>query len=149
MNLKKIFYFIIVIVFILCLFFLFKKNTVNNGIQYVKIAGQTVKVDLALTPEAQAQGLSGRINLNEDAGMLFIFNKPSRYSFWMKDMNFPIDMIWLDENFQVVYIKKDAEPGSYPTTFTPSSDAKYVLEVQANFSEKNNLREGDSARFLP
>jgi uncharacterized membrane protein (UPF0127 family) len=149
MNYKKIFYFTIVVVFILCLFFILKKNVPARGIQYIKIAGQTIKVDLALTPATQAQGLSGRINLPEGNGMLFIFSKPDRYSFWMKDMNFPIDMIWLDQNRQVVYIEKDAQPTSYPATFTPNTDAEYVLEVPAGFAEKNNLEEGDHTEFLP
>lgn len=141
--------------FLLVLIFLFasrqgvlKNNFQTNNIQYVKIAGQTIKVNLALTPVAQEQGLSGRKNLAEDAGMLFIFDKPAKYSFWMKNMNFPIDIIWLSKDLRVVYLKKNALPESYPETFTPGADAEYVLEVVAGFSEKNNLKEGDSAEFL-
>lgn len=148
-NLKKIFYLVIVIVFVVYFFLLFKKNIQTNNIQYVKIAGQVLKVDLALTPRAQEQGLSGRSGLKENEGMLFVFDTPGQYSFWMKDMNFPIDMIWFDKNLRVVYIKKNAEPDSYPDTFAPATDAKYVLEVSSGFSEKNNLKEGDSAQFLP
>jgi hypothetical protein len=146
---KKIFYFCIVLVFILGVFLLLGRNISTNNIRYVKIAGQTIKVDLALTPETQAQGLSGRKTLKEDEGMLFIFAQPGRYSFWMKDMNFPIDIIWLNENLQVVFIEKNLLPASYPQTFTPLGTSKYVLEVQAGFAEKNNLEDGDSAQFLP
>ena len=148
-NFKKIFYLVIVIFFIACFLFLPKKNIQTDAIQYIKIAGQTVKVDLALTPGAQEQGLSERTSLEENKGMLFVFSKPARYSFWMKDMNFPLDMIWINENLQVIYIAKDADPSSYPGTFSPSSDAKYVLEVNADFLEKNNLKEGDTVQFLP
>ena len=150
MNLKKIFYFILVIVFVFGLiFFASKKTSPANNVQSVKIAGQIMKVDLALTPEIQAKGLSGRATLPEDQGMLFIFENPGRYPFWMKDMNFPIDMIWLDENLNVVYIKKNALPESYPECFGTDKNAKYVLEVISGFSEKNNLKEGDQAKFLP
>jgi hypothetical protein len=126
-----------------------KQNYQTSDIQYVKIAGQTLKVDLATTPQAQAQGLSGRKNLASDAGMLFIFPTPDKYYFWMKDMNFSIDMIWLNENLQVIYIEKNADPASYPDTFGPNQNSKYVLEVSSGFSDKNNLKVGDFAGFLP
>ena len=79
--------------------------------------------------------------------MLFIFEKPGKYYFWMKDMNFPIDMIWIGEDMRVIYIKKNAQPESFPKTYGPDIDSKYVLEVVAGFSEKNNLKEGDRAEF--
>ena len=86
--------------------------------------------------------------MKKDEGMLFVFNHTGKYPFWMKDMNFPIDIIWIGEDLRVVYIKKDAKPESYPETFTPNQDAKYVLEVFSSFSEKNNLKEGDRVKFL-
>ena len=126
------------------------KNIVPENTQYVSIAGQKIKVELALTPKEHSQGLSGKTSLKENEGMLFIFEKLGQYSFWMKDMNFPIDMIWIGENKEIIYIKKDARPESYPETFGPSSDdnkAKYVLEVSAGFSDKNNLKIGDIIGF--
>ena len=51
-----------------------------------------IKVELAITPEARAQGLSGRPSLSENEGVLFVFDKPDKYSFWMKNMNFPLDI---------------------------------------------------------
>lgn len=131
------------------------ENFYVNKIQYIKIAGKILKVELALTPEAQEKGLSRRKELREDEGMLFVFNHTDKYPFWMKDMNFAIDIIWLGEDLRVVYIKKNAQPESYlPAgkagleTFFPNQDAKYVLEVLAQFSEKNNLKEGDKIEFL-
>jgi hypothetical protein len=118
-----------------------------ENIKYVKIAGQDIKVDLALTSAEQEQGLSGRLNLNDNEGMLFIFPRSGNYPFWMKDMNFPIDMIWIGENLQVVYIKKDARPELYPETYGPERDAKYVLEVVSGFSDKNSLKEGERVEF--
>jgi len=131
------------------------RNLDVNKIQYVEIAGKVLKTELALTSEAQQKGLSGRRELQEDESMLFIFNYPSRYSFWMKDMNFPIDIVWIDEKLNVVYIKENATPESYlptgqagPESFTPNKNSKYVLEVFASFSEKNNLKVGDKVKFL-
>lgn len=149
---KNFFSWILIIVLVFFGFILIKNNSSKNvetsKIQYVKIAGKILKVDLALTSEEQEKGLSGRNKLNEDEGMLFVFNHIGQYPFWMKDMNFAIDIIWLGEDLQVVYIKKNALPESYPETFTSSQNAKYVLEVLAQFSEKNNLKVGDKAEFL-
>lgn len=119
----------------------------KENIKYVKIAGQNIKVNLAATDKAREQGLSGRNDLKENEGMLFIFDHEGLYSFWMKDMNFPIDIIWINKDLKVVYIKKNALPESYPETYSPSENAKYVLEVVSDFSEKNDLKAGDSVIF--
>ncbi|MFA5932014.1 MAG: DUF192 domain-containing protein [Candidatus Paceibacterota bacterium] len=118
-----------------------------EDLKYVKIAGQNIKVDLALTSEIQEKGLSGRTELKENEGMLFVFPQPGQYAFWMKDMNFPLDIIWIGEDLKVVYIQKNALPESYPESFSPGKNAKYVLEVSTNFADKNNLKEGDSVEF--
>ena len=152
-TINKIFFnWSVIIVFIFLCFLLIENNSYKNftvnKIQYVKIAGVTLKVELALTSGTQEKGLSGKNNLEENEGMLFIFNHTDKYPFWMKDMNFPIDIIWIGEDLRVVYIKKNALPESYPETFTPSQNARYVLEVFSSFSEKNNLKEGDKVEFL-
>lgn len=159
---QKRFSIFIIILFFLVGFFLINQPAKNlklenkpENIKSVKIAGQTIKVELALTPVERAQGLSGRNELKENEGMLFIFDKPGRYPFWMKDMNFPIDIIWLapseggDLEAKVIYIKKDARPESYPNTYGPGpdQDTKYVLEVVSGFAEKNNLKAGDRVKF--
>ena len=156
MNFKKVFYVFIVVIFVFFLVFLIHNGTSKNifetqqnkNIQYIEIAGKKIKAEVVSTPDLQARGLSGRKNLGENDGMLFIFQNSGAYPFWMKDMYFSIDMIWIDENFNVVYIKKNAKPESYPETFAPQKNAKYVLEVLSGFSEKNNLKEGDIVRFL-
>lgn len=154
-NKKKIFFsFVIVTIFLLIGFFLInhsvKKPILSTpaNIKYLEIGGQRVKVDLALTSAEHTQGLSGRKELTLNEGMLFVFNKPDKYLFWMKDMNFPIDIIWISEDMRIVYIKKDARPELYPETYGPNVDAKYVLEVMNGFSDINNLREGDSVKFI-
>jgi hypothetical protein len=156
-NKKKSFVILLLIAIVIFLVVFSSKNhSVKNisqvkqkqNFKYIEVADKKIKVDIADTPELQERGLSYRKNLKEDEGMLFVFNNSGRYSFWMKDMYFPIDMIWLDDNLKVVYIKKNAKPESYPETFGPNVSTKYVLEVVAGFSEKNNLKEGDVIRFL-
>ena len=104
-----------------------------------------------MTDAEQEQGLSGRLSLSPDTGMLFVFNEPSKPLFWMKDMNFPIDMIWITPDMKVDYIKKDALPDLYPETYGPSAsdgEAEYVLETTSDFSDNNNLKIGDSVGFI-
>ena len=151
---------LLAVIFIVGLFLINQpaKNLAPENIKYVKIWGQIIKVDLALTKDAQAQGLSGRNGLKEKEGMLFVFDNSDIHSFWMKDMNFPIDIIWLDEAKKVIYIKKDAQPVSlglqrgepdlYLETYGPRAASKYVLEVVSGFSDKNNLKEGDGVEFV-
>jgi len=138
----------LIIVFLLGYHFWTAVNLDN--IQSVQIAGKTIQVDLAVTPAEQEQGLSSRQGLAENMGMLFVFGSSDKYQFWMKDMNFPIDMIWIREDMKVVYIKKNALPALYPETYGPGTndaDAKYVLEVVSGFSDKNNLQVGDAVLF--
>ncbi len=157
---KKIFFLLIIFVLLLALsngladnF----KNSSKENAKYIKIAGQTLTVSLAIDREAQIKGLSGRKEIAENEGMLFLFSYPAP-KIWMKNMNFPIDIIWLapskDEagknRIKVVYIKKDARPELYPEVYGPDvsiSDARYVLEVASGFSDKNNLKIGDLAEF--
>src|SRR3989344_5449421 len=144
--------FVLVMVFFTIGIFLINqpsKNLKITEIKYIKIANASIKFEIASTPETLAQGLSGRNELKEDEGMLFVFEKSGKYSFWMKDMKFPIDIIWIGEDLYVLYIKKDTRPESYPETFGPDKNSKYVLEVVSGFAEKNNLKEGDEVEFTP
>ncbi|OGI88514.1 hypothetical protein A2914_01940 [Candidatus Nomurabacteria bacterium RIFCSPLOWO2_01_FULL_41_21] len=120
---------------------------VINEINEVQIGEQIIRVEVVATPETRALGLSGRNILGEDEGMLFVFATPGRNYFWMKDMNFPIDMLWIDENLKIIYIKENAEPKSYPNTFGPNQNSKYVLEVVSGFTAKHNIKKGDSVIF--
>ena len=114
----------------------------------VLIGGKTYFVGIADTPDLQEKGLSGRRQLETNEGMLFVFDKPDKYGFWMKDMLFPIDIIWISDKYTVVYIEKSLLPNTYPQIFTPDIFSKYVLEVTAGEAEKLNIKIGDSVQFL-
>ncbi len=96
------------------------------------------------TAESRVKGLSGRDSLADDTAMIFVFDKPEAYAFWMKDMKFPIDIIWLDGKFTIVDIRANISPSTYPEKFVPMSESVYVLETNANFAEKNSLKIGDT-----
>jgi uncharacterized protein len=139
--------FALIFIFILITAFLVYNSEEDVRVKRVRIGGQNIRVELALTPEERTLGLSGRDALGDTEGMLFVFPEPGEYLFWMKGMNFPIDIIWIDEKKQIIYVKTNALPENYLETYGPEQDAKYVLEVSAGFSEKNNVKVGDKVRF--
>lgn len=108
-----------------------------------------LKIELATTSEARERGLSGRDSLAPDTGLLFIFPESALYGFWMKEMNFSIDIIWLNEAGEVVEITKEALPESYPKAFYPPEPVKYVLEVNAGYADENKIEIGDILSPLP
>ena len=103
-----------------------------------------LELEVADTELEHWQGLSGRPYLPAGSGMIFVFDKPFQPSFWMKDMQFPLDFIWMDENFRIVDLTPDVAPESYPTIFKPSEPVQYVLEVNAGFAEREELKIGDT-----
>ncbi len=107
--------------------------------------GQTkIKAEIADTEVTRNQGLSNLKGLNKNTGMLFIFDKPGFYGFWMKDMKFSLDIIWIDETWKIIDITKNVSPKSFPTTYMSKEPVKYVLEVSANFTSQNDLNIGDT-----
>ncbi len=106
-----------------------------------------VQVELALTPEQQQQGLMHRTSLK--GGMLFVFPREEKHGFWMNNMNFPIDLVWISAGKQVVGISQNVPPcaDSCPVYY-PNSPVKYVLEVPANYSLAKGIAVGGRAFFL-
>jgi uncharacterized membrane protein (UPF0127 family) len=107
--------------------------------------------ELANTQASRELGLSGRHMMKDTDGMLFAFDVPGRYGFWMKDMEFPLDIIWIDENGVVVSIERGLTPESYTNNkqvFMNQADASYVLEVNAGQAEKFGLYLGSKVKMV-
>ena len=126
----------------------YKENIASKENHVLKVGTARVLIDIADTPALRERGLSGRKLLLDDQGMYFIFDHPDVYPFWMKEMNFPIDIIWIGEHMSVVDITKSASPSSFPQTFVSSAPALYVLEVQAGFAERHGVKIGDQVVLL-
>ena len=94
----------------------------------------------AITPKERQTGLSNRDSLPKDSGMLFLFDRPDIHLFWMKDMNFPIDIFWISEEGKIISIERQISPESFPATFTSSSPAKYVLETNISIQSMINIK---------
>lgn len=107
--------------------------------------GTVIPIELARTDAQQMRGLMYREGISENEGMLFIFDKDDYYDFWMKNMNFPIDMVWMDSDFKVVHIEKDAPPCTTRPCplYGPEKPTRYVLEIKANLSDKRGIEVGD------
>ena len=105
-----------------------------------------VTVEIAATPERRNLGLMYRKELAEDAGMLFLFERPQHLTFWMKNTVLPLDMVFIGADHRVVGIVKNATP----FTTTPRAvdgESQYVLEVNAGFSDRHGVRGGDAVTF--
>lgn len=102
----------------------------------------------AITPGEQELGLSYFSSLPENQGMLFSFDKPAKYAFWMKGMQFPLDIIWLksdqDKNgsYQVTLVAPSLSPNTYPESFSPHVDSDAVLEINAGEAQKQGISVG-------
>ena len=113
----------------------------------VTVDGQEFKVQVADDLAERRLGLSGQSALENDEGMIFIFEESGMHGFWMKDMNFSIDIIWIDENFRVVHIEDMISPSTFPESFVPSVDARYVLEVYTGQAAAQGIDLGDEVVF--
>jgi uncharacterized membrane protein (UPF0127 family) len=108
------------------------------------IGGQRVSVILATTQAQRAQGLSGTQPLKADEGMLFVFPQDGTYRFWMKDMNYSLDIIWIDADGRIVSIAPSLSPDTYPNSYGPDAPSRYVLEVSAGFAAAHSVKAGDA-----
>ncbi len=128
----------------------YQKNLVveneNRATVLIEVADDTCKTSL---------GLSGRISLEPNTGMWFEFPTESQHSFWMKDMNLVIDIIFFDQSFQVVEIAEQVLPESYNYLNPAQSQffgqqvlSKYVLEVPAGWVKQNEIKLGDQVKIF-
>ncbi|HSX27856.1 MAG TPA: DUF192 domain-containing protein [Candidatus Saccharimonadales bacterium] len=110
--------------------------------------GEThIAAQIVDTPDTREHGLSGTTSLKPQTGMLFIFDQPGSLPMWMKDMKYPLDILWLDHDRKVVHIERNLSPQTYPENFSSPMPALYVLEVPSGFADAHQLREGSSAQF--
>lgn len=110
----------------------------------LKINDIEIPVELARTRAEQIQGLSGRESLPEGSGLFFIFEKEETHGIWMKDMKFPIDIVWIASDRRIVHIEKNVSPDTYPKVFYPASESIAVLELSAGIAESFNIKIADT-----
>jgi len=111
----------------------------------------TLDVELAVTPQQWARGLMFRKELEPGHGMLFIFNNDERLTFWMKNVRFPIDIIFLDKDFVIRKIWKSVPPCVMEPcgTYSSGGDVRYALETEAEFCDMHGITENQKIRYEP
>ena len=111
--------------------------------------GEEIPVEVADTFKKRSLGLGKRTSLKKGWGMLFVFEKRKPHRFWMKDMHFPLDIIWLDNN-RIVDIIHDAKPDNSkdePEVMTSPAPVNFVLEIAAGRAAKLRLKTGQRLKF--
>lgn len=113
--------------------------------KFIKVylpGGQEITAELAVSPAERERGLMFRDSLEQDQGMLFVFEEEDLYSFWMKNTLIPLDIIWLNSHRQIVHIEKNVPPCTEDPCpgYRPRQPALYVLELKAGQAEANNLQ---------
>jgi len=141
---------ILVVVILFAIFLVYVYGFHNRDLESGKvfIGEHEFKADIADTPLKRQQGLSGRENLQDDEGMLFVFTRPGAQRFWMMGMLIPIDIIWISDG-KVVGFEKNAEPEPGVavhnlTIYSPPLPVELVLEVPARTVDRLGIGIGDS-----
>lgn len=125
----------------------FQGLPLSKGNPWIEIGEQKLAVEIADNPLARARGLSDRASLEPNEGMLFVFESASQPGFWMKEMNFPIDIIWIAPDQTILGWENDVAPETYPRTFYPPAPIRWVLEVHASNPLTDQLRLGERVKF--
>src|SRR3989344_4003382 len=143
-QMKNFFFLILGLIIIGGSVFLFFGQTPigKSEVKIIKINDVSIEVEVVDTPETRKLGLSGKPDLPDGTGMFFIFETPDQYGFWMKDMNFAIDIVWIDENLRVVNVERGVLPETFPQVFYPNKAVKYVLELPAGAAVKYRIDVG-------
>lgn len=115
----------------------------------IELAGERFVAFVSDTEELRSRGLSDFSSLSEGQAMLFAFDEPGNWGFWMKDMDFPIDIVWIGDDMRVVSIAENVSPETFPETFFPDAPAIYAIELPAGTAERIGAREGDAASVSP
>lgn len=113
----------------------------------VGLNGLKITVEIAANPESRAIGLSKYKTLYYNRGMLFVYDQTQKQCFWMKDMKFPIDILWVGSDKQVLHIEENVQPNTYPKQFCPDVAVKYALEVSAGLVDRQNIKTGQKLSF--
>jgi len=143
---------ILALVLLYYVYLSFKPVKGNYSKVDVSIKGQVFQLEIADNAHLRQQGLMNRDSMPQKEGMLFVFPISSIHSFWMKDTHIPLDIIWINSDKKIVYIKENAQPcsnivGAACQSIFPTSPAKYVIELNAGKVGELGLSVGDQIDF--
>ena len=134
----------LIFVVFLSLFFFFERKTTKE----ITINNRTITAEVADTFAKRSKGLMFRESLGENEGMLFVFDNEDYHSFWMLNTRIPLDIIWISKDKEIVHIERDVKPCDETCpNYVPTEKALYVLEVNANYTLRNNIEIVDKVLF--
>ncbi len=119
----------------------------------MRIGDTAYAVDLAVTPAERTQGLSDRPSMDDDRGMLFVYDDDGARTFWMPDMHFPLDMVWIRADCTIAGVTADVPnppldtPRDQLELYPSSGLVRFILELNAGQAATHGIHAGDKARF--
>lgn len=120
----------------------------NEPFVTVEVNGVKVAAEVADDPVEKTQGLMFRDRLGKNEGMIFPFDEEGHYNFWMLNVQFPLDLIWINSDKTIIDITLNAQPCTVNCpTYTSKVKARYVLEVNGGFVSRNNIAVGAQVNF--
>ncbi|MBD3210812.1 hypothetical protein GF318_05505 [Candidatus Micrarchaeota archaeon] len=154
MKTELAFLFLAILLILVFIFYFVSAHGERKKITLANAEGKElgIEVEVADNLTTRAKGLMGRTSLGENEGMLFVFDRPDYYGFWMLNTTIPLDAIFLDENGTVVDVKEMDPCGINVlncSLYTPEKKAKYVIEVNKGFSEEHHILPGKSSAAIP
>lgn len=156
-NMSKIFFYfsiIITLIFLLFIAFLLEKREIKDNfltkqkLAAISIGNSVLKAEVVNSAANKLRGLGGRKSINDGEGMLFVFSYDDYHGIWMKNVRFPIDIFWLNNDFRIIDFKMAIKPESYPEIFYPREKARFILETGAGFAEKRKIKFDDLVKIL-
>jgi len=139
-----------ILLFIAAFIIFFKMAFLNNpNNTIVCFKENCFSVEIAMSQRERTEGLMFRKSLEQDKGMLFVFDKDGEYSFWMKNTLIPLDIIWMNGNKEAVFISRNSQPCNTGDCLSirPGVEARYVLELNAGTADNIGLLLGEKAVF--
>lgn len=122
--------------------------TACSSAPYVELGNVKVQVEVPATPAEMARGLMQRESLGKNAGMIFVFEKEAKHSFWMKNTLIPLDLIFIDDENKIVDILNAVPCKKEPCEhYIPKEKALYVLEVNNGFAQKHKIEIGEEVNI--
>jgi len=147
----RLFVWLFIVAIVLATFIFFYNYEPEKGLPSQACFNNDLCIDLelAMTADEKQTGLMFRESLEENAGMLFIYEGKSLKKFWMKNTLIPLDIIWFDENNRIIYIEHNTKPCKVDPCeiYGPEFGSKNILEVNSGFTEENNININDFVYF--
>jgi uncharacterized membrane protein (UPF0127 family) len=106
-----------------------------------------VRIEVAQSPAERQRGLMYRKQLDPDAGMLFVFDRPQHIVFWMHNTLLPLDMLFITRDWKVLGVVENATPQTDSPREVPG-ESLYVLEVNAGFSRQHGITQGTKVQWI-